>query len=156
MGGRVAEIDLEFGVRSQSTPKDQLHVWARPTGTHRHAALEGKLGHQGLCAAFFDQVGMPLVQRDSRSAPIDPLRRRFSGDQAGFTGPTAPARPGRHRRGGVGQPDLRVVRHFGKIPAPQRRNPVQKSTISPERDLFELSYATRLNSAVGLYFGVRP
>jgi hypothetical protein len=102
--GRVAEIDLEFWVLSPSTPTDPPHVWARQAGAHRHAALEGKRGPQGPLAAFCDQGGRPLVQRDSRRELIAPLRRRFSGDQTGLAGPSAPARSGRHRRCWGGSP----------------------------------------------------
>src|SRR5262249_27859204 len=130
--GRVAEIDLEFWILSQPTPKDQPHVRAWQARAYRHAALEGELGHQGPFAAFFDQVGMPCVQRDSRSELSDPLRRRCPGDQPGLARPSAPALPTRHSRGWACQPDLRVVRYFGKIPALQRGDRIQKRAIPPK------------------------
>jgi hypothetical protein len=135
--GRVAEIDLEFWVLSPSTPTDPLHVWARQAGAHRHAALEGKRSPQGPLAAFCDQGGRPLVQRDSRRELIAPPRRRFSGDQTGLAGPSAQARPGRHRRdwGGAARPACRGARRqhtSATIPsrnAPSR--PKSSSHVSP-------------------------
>lgn len=97
---------------------------------HRHAAVEGELGHPRSFAPLFDQVGLPPVHRDSHCELINPLGSGFSRHQACLAWPAATPRPGGHSRRWPLQPNLDVVGHFGNIPPLHGGDTVQKQCLN--------------------------
>src|SRR5215510_7170013 len=123
---RITEIDLELRSLPPTPSQHNPHVGARHARAYRHAAVETELRHQRPFAPFFYQERLPCVRWHSRCELINALWRLCSGHQASLPGLAPAPRPGRHCSRWPAQPDLRVVGHFGKVPAPQRRHLIQE------------------------------
>src|SRR5712692_8120620 len=116
IGGRIAQMKLEFRLRVEAATQDRPHACAGQLIVHHRHTQESKVRLQRALATFLNAVTLPLLawQCAGNLAQFTRARRRtLDARMSARTSQGAAAWRFDRRRA---QPDAGIARHFSEIP----------------------------------------